>query len=92
MLIWKGLGILVPIITFATIFIAKVITDGIFGKGASNASLLPKIFACLVCSCIFWFIGNAVNRNDEGYSFFFIQIQYWAFVMPIIFLMFGLFS
>jgi hypothetical protein len=88
MLIWSGFGILVPIITFVTIFVAKMVIDTIFG---ASAAFLPNLLVCLAPLVVLWFLGKSLNKNGADHTFFFIRIEYWGVMMAVVLILFGLF-
>lgn len=96
MIIWKGFGILVPIITFLTCLLFDYSTMVIFNDSSyySSHSWCLSIALCLsgfilhLLSQRFNFDSNEVvyMPNDKSvsfanHSFFFIRIRYWAILL-----------
>jgi predicted permease len=85
-LVWRGLGILVPIVWFTTACIIQILTDKLFGTGTYVAYSLPKIFGSIVVGLLLLVIGVALNKDkhaDNKHSFFWIPIEYWVVVAPV---------
>lgn len=90
-LIWRGWGIVVPIVWFVTLLIVQLLTNNVFGAGTYEAYSLPKIIGTIPAALILWAIGTAVNKDiysDNKHAFFFISIEYWAFIVPALTVLF----
>jgi len=74
MLIWKGWGILTPIIVVVAVLIGYVAG----GYGA--------IVGCIVAAIVNWFVGQAFNRplreaglgGGRRHTFFWIPMELWS--------------
>ena len=92
MIVWRGLGILVPIIGAVALFAWIAVTDTL-GKGVhpeldyardlyerTHPVMAYGVLAGLagVAAILTWFIGAALNRNGGGHTFFFVPMQFWA--------------
>jgi hypothetical protein len=85
-LIWRGLGILVPIVWFATAFLMQILTDKLFGTGVYAAWSVPKILGSIVVGLLLSVIGIAVNKDkyaDNKHSFFWIPFEFWGIIVPV---------
>lgn len=84
--IWKGWGIVVPIVWFVTLWGVQLIANTIFGAGTYEASGLLKIIGSIPAGFAVWVIGNMLNENIESssnkHSFFFIPAETWGFIIP----------
>ncbi len=97
MIVWNGLGILVPIIAFLFFLVANLAADGLLGEGFYESHGWPKLAAALVGAVSIWFLGRYLNSRgtrtliDEEtgekvvlgnkHSLFFLKMEYWAFVL-----------
>ncbi|HEX8072424.1 MAG TPA: hypothetical protein VF546_20930 [Pyrinomonadaceae bacterium] len=78
LIIWRGLGILVPLLTAGVIFLVKAATDALFGAGCFDAHGLPKLLGFWCAAAFIWLFGAML---DDDHSFFFIPVKYWAFIL-----------
>ena len=95
MIIWSGLGVLVPVMALTVFIFCQVAIDAIFGDGYMFDHAWSLLLTGVACGAALWFTGKRLNRPsgrvlvDEvsgervqlkpNHSFFFIPIQYWAF-------------
>ena len=86
MLIWKGLGILVPLFVVLSLILAVPFTG--------DAAKYGLAFSQLVAAAAIWWTGRALNARPgrllhdpqtgetvelkATHSFFFIKMEYWA--------------
>lgn len=93
MVIWKGLGILVPIQFFVVLVLFHAGVDAIWGPGFYTANDWPKQAAMIVASISLLPVGLWLNRNLDvvvdsaiaeppprepaRHTFFFIPYQHW---------------
>lgn len=98
MLIWRGWGILVPFISSVIIILFHLGLPG--GLIPYEYTDLSTTIGVVVNSLVLWFLGKRLNRptgdvyihKETGeevvirpnHSFFFIKIEYWAFIIPIL--------
>ena len=84
--IWRGWGILVPIVWFVTLWVVQLATNAIFGAGTYEAYSLFKIIGSIPAGFAVWIVGNLLNENIESnshkHAFFFIPAEYWGFIIP----------
>ena len=96
MLVWKGWGILVPVIYLLITTIAR---EGLKAAGAGdNIALAVGIVLSAVAV---WFVGKKLNNPDKGkrvidtetgeeivlvstHSLFWIKAEYWAVIVPVV--------
>ena len=90
--IWRGWGIVVPIVWFVSLWIVQILTNSVFGAGTYEIYSLPKLIGVIPVSLAIWEIGKALNENitsnSNKHAFFFISVEYWAFIIPIFTLVF----
>ncbi len=94
MIVWSGLGILVPAITFAIWVVMNLMVDGIYGDGADAERIVASAIALLLSAPAIWFSGKALEGpgrlvidKETGeemilrarHTLFFIPMKYWAF-------------
>lgn len=98
MLIWTGWGILVPFISGTMIVFFNFVLPGWLIPYEYTS--YSTVIGILVNSFVLWFLGKRLNRptgdvyihKETGqevvvrpnHSFFFIKIEYWAFIIPVI--------
>ncbi len=64
MVIWKGLGILVPIQFFGILVLVQVCVDAIYGQGFYTGNDWPKQVAMIVASISLLPVGLLLNRSQ----------------------------
>lgn len=94
MIVWSGLGFLVPAIAFAIWVIMNLMVDGIYGDGADAERVVASAIALLLSAPAIWFSGKALEGpgrlvidKETGeemilrrrHTLFFIPMKYWAF-------------
>lgn len=77
-LFWKGAGLLVIVIGFGTLLITELTLGPLYQQGWA------KVAGLSVAGAICWFLGKRLNRQASNHSFFFIPMEYWAIVLPIL--------
>ena len=93
MLIWKGLGILVPVQFFLITLAFQVGVDAIWGEGFYTDNSWPKQVAMIVASISLFPVGLWLNRRQNvvedsaiseppppepaRHTFFFVPYQHW---------------
>jgi hypothetical protein len=86
--IWRGWGIVVPIVWFVTLWGVQLVANTIFGAGTYEGSGLLKIIASIPAGFFVWIVGNLLNEeiepNSHKHSFFFIPAEYWGAIIPIL--------
>jgi hypothetical protein len=94
MLIWKGYGFLVPLITFFICFLMEYSLELVFFKGYYSLQKWPISLALIIAAIPVWFLGKRLNKNSERilldpktgeevklvstHSLFWIRMEYWA--------------
>ena len=93
MVIWKGLGIFVPVQFFILLVLVQAGTDAIWGQGFYTANDLPKQAAMILASISLFPVGLWLNRNQNTedaaaisepppreparHTLFFVPYQHW---------------
>jgi hypothetical protein len=101
MVIWRGLGFLVPVIGIAALLISRSAINGVFGKGYFREHDWPMYATIGFASLAIAVLGYLLNYRMRGsvsdpetgevigkspsHSLFFVPVQYWAIVIPAIF-------
>lgn len=100
LIIWRGLGWLVPVIFIAAIVLSQLSLDSIYGEGFYTNNEWPKSLAILVCSVVIAYLGYTLNHRkrkvtvgvvpreitkSSSHTLFFIPIEYWAIIIPALF-------
>jgi hypothetical protein len=84
--IWRGWGVVVPIIWFVSLWILQIITNTIFGVDTYESYGIFKIIASIPIGFAVWVVGNMLNENIESFSnkhsLFFIPAEHWGFIIP----------
>ncbi len=100
MLIWKGLGILVFIITIVIAVAMQLIVDQFFGAGTYKTLLWPIPVAVAISGIIVGWLGYKLNNKPgrilvdpetnetiefkKEHSLFWIPMQYWGIILLLI--------
>jgi len=100
--IWRGLGFLVPVIGIAVLLLSGWGFEVVFGKGYFRAHDWPMYVTIALASVaigLFGYVLNyrlrkAVHHPETGeivgkspsHALFFVPVQYWAIVLPAIFI------
>ena len=97
--IWRGTGIFVPIIFVAAFMFVPMLIDLIAGSDHQIERFHIMIFTAAICSVILAILGYLMNhkyrvvtkssfssnvKKSPSHTFFFIPIEYWALIIPII--------
>jgi hypothetical protein len=93
LIIWRGWGILVPIIFFGLPALGQWVIDSILGQGIylQFASALFAVF-CLMSAALVWFLGRRLNQRDApeatsnfqvAHSFIILRMEYWAVLFVV---------
>ena len=62
MIVWNGLGILVPVIAFATLLLTQAVADAVTGvEGFYTAHSSLQAAALLSAAAVIWFLGRYLN-------------------------------
>lgn len=100
MLIWRGYGFVVPIITILVCLIVQLSFDAVFFKGYYSLNKWPVLLALFIAAISIWFVGKRLNQNSERilldpktgeevklvstHSLFWIRVEYWAPILIVI--------
>lgn len=97
LIIWRGWGLLVPVVVVATFVLTAMIMEPIFGKDEFDLYGSGGIVFTLLSSGLVGVLGYYFNvkrrkvyKDEETgervksstHTFFFIPMQYWALVLP----------
>lgn len=104
MIIWSGFGILTPIIAVFNLVLVEYSVNHIFNNPTYYEQHgWPKFIALAISGALSFLVGRALNKKQKVYidketgkdvvlkprnSFFFINMEYWAIIFPIIGLIF----
>lgn len=104
MIIWRGWGILVVLITLAIYMAVILLGDSLFDHGYATHAQYYNAAAILLSAIAVWFVGRKLNGGqgrellDEktgqrvllknSHSLFFIKFEYWAIPLAIIGILF----
>lgn len=79
MLIWKGYGFLVPLVSlFSVIFVPTLL--GKFTGGMENWMVSAGL---VLAGFVIWFITQKLTSRSF-HTFFFLRMDYWAYVVGFI--------
>ncbi len=78
MLIWKGAGLLVLAIGLGTLVVTQLILGPLYQQGWA------KIVGLGIAGAICWFLGKRLNRHASNHHLFFIPMEYWGIVLPVL--------
>jgi hypothetical protein len=97
LVIWSGLGFVVPVVALLCLVIAQLVTDAVFGEKYYTTHNWPKTAACIFAACMLWSLGRWLNKPDPEefdestwasllrssarHTLFFIPVEYWSFVV-----------
>ena len=73
-IIWKGLGVVVPIIPLIIIATMDKMMPG---------SSFAVTLGFLLSGGALYFLGKKLNEFESSHSFFFIPMQYWGYPLMI---------
>src|SRR5262245_61144370 len=66
MIIWSGLGFLVPVIAFLQLFLTEAAVEGMLRDDTYYQTHgWPKLVAFLIAAAIIWPLGNLLNRRPS---------------------------
>ena len=91
MIIWRGYGILVGLLSFAIMVATEHIVETSFEDELYyQITSWPIILAFTISGIVTYPIGLSLNKHGNQHSLFFIPIQYLIIAFPIIGLALGL--
>lgn len=82
MIIWRGWGILTLIIWLLGYFLSMLICINF----TTESIIWPTIVSCIISTPACFFAGKALNKRGNIHTLFFIPMQYWAFIFPVLFI------
>jgi hypothetical protein len=101
LIVWRGYGWLVPVVTFGVMILSQLAIDALYGDGFYTANAWPKTAAIIVAALSVGVLGiylNHIKREtvvDEetgevlgkapSHYLFFIPVEYWAVIIPAVF-------
>lgn len=86
MIIWRGFGWVGAVVILAAMVLTQYGVDAVIGlDGFYTANAWPKYLAAGVATVLVGATGLVLNSKDNTHTLFFIPLQYWVFVLPIIF-------
>lgn len=97
LIVWRGLGWLVPVFVIAALILSQLSVDTVYGEGFYKAHAWPKQAAFIVAAISIGVLGIYLNHKkrqiliDEetgqavgkapAHSLFFIPVEYWAVIV-----------
>ncbi|MEN8905646.1 MAG: hypothetical protein ABF289_06760 [Clostridiales bacterium] len=84
MIIWRGLGVLVPIIFILTAILVSIIVDTILVSYINIPEVnIASLLSGVVAGFPIYKLGKIVNKETSDHSLFFINFEIWGFIFPI---------
>ncbi|HFB66448.1 MAG TPA: hypothetical protein ENJ60_13000 [Aeromonadales bacterium] len=99
MLVWKGMGILVFIITIVIAIIMQLVVDQLFGVGTYKTATWPIPVAIAISGIIVGWLGYILNNKPgrilvdpetnesiefkKEHSLFWIPMQFWGIILLV---------
>ena len=94
LIIWRGLGFLVAVITFGCALGANVLSNKFRGEGYWEQHAWPMAAALGAAGVVCWFLGRRLNkpaRKENGdnrrlwtHDLFFVRMEWWAFPLAAV--------
>lgn len=99
MLIWSRGGILAPIMAAFSLILTEYLVNILFNQNYYGDHGWPKFIALSIAGLLCLLLGHILNNDEKTYidketgkevllrkkhSFFFIDIEYWGIIFPII--------
>ena len=98
LIIWRGLGILIPVIVVAFMIVANLLCNAQFGRGywesrhwPSGVGLLAAAVTCILCGRYFETRRRRVEREHKPGGFlplrndlFFLNYLWWGLIIFIV--------
>jgi len=101
LIVWRGYGWLVPVLTFGVMILSQVGIDAVYGDGFYTANAWPKTAAIVIAALCVGLVGIYLNHIKRGnvvdeetgevlgkepsHYLFFIPVEYWAIIIPAVF-------
>jgi hypothetical protein len=99
MIIWSGLGFLVPLIAFGFLLATQVALNALNGAGFYESHGWAKFLALTVAGIVVWLLGTYLHgrpaktlvEKDTGkevvfrkqHSLFFVPMRWWGLILPV---------
>jgi len=97
-ILWRGYGWLTPVIAFVAMVGVQILTVVTMGAEFARQSEIPMVLSIIAASVLVGLFGLKVNRNRKrlidpengeehitpSHSLFFIPIQYWGIILPLV--------
>jgi hypothetical protein len=80
-IIWKGAGLLVPVIGIIGVMLIRVIILAIVGPEYNKGHAWVNAIGLLVTGVALFLLGRALNAKHEGgaaHSLYFVPVEYWG--------------
>lgn len=82
----RGYGILVPVLFFCSMMASGIVLGEVNTDSDGTEKLAVILGLCAIIASIpLWIVGRKHNRNNyDPHSFLFIQMEFWAIILPVI--------
>ena len=85
MIIWSGWGWLVAVLAFLCSLGTQVIVDAAnHDDKFYDTHTWPLVVAMTVAGLICLILGKKLNQKSNGHRFFFVPMQHWGIILPIL--------
>ncbi len=101
LIVWRGLGWLVPVLVIAALILTQLAVDAVYGQGFYTANAWPKQAAFIAAAVFVGLLGVFLNHMRRGllideetgevvgkapsHTLFFIPVEYWAVIVLALF-------
>jgi hypothetical protein len=105
MIVWRGWGILVVVLSFAPLLLVQVLGDAVLGQGYFGAHRWPKFVALVLAALLVWTFARILDSRPGrvvvdpetgeritlggGDHLFFVPVRYWAVLLLLAGIGFG---
>ncbi|EKE75233.1 hypothetical protein [Gallaecimonas xiamenensis] len=101
LIIWRGLGWLVPVVVVAGFLVGQLLIDAVLGEGFYTSHPWPKVAAAVWVAVLVAVLGYVLNykkrplRTDPesgrqwkapSHTLFFIPVEFWSVIVLVLFL------
>lgn len=66
MITWRGYGLVVPLVAFASLLLGQWLVDSAFGAGYWKDHRWPLVTAALLGGSVLWALGRHLNRDRRS--------------------------
>ncbi len=85
MIIWSRKGWIVGVIALVALVLGQVVSGGQTADELSTVGLVAfRFLPLLVAGVACWFVGTKLNQAQQGNNFFFIPMQFWGAILPVL--------